>query len=87
MKSRGIFLLGDTLYFLYAKLIYMNLVKMQIPWIKVEYKKDLSLPIFLFRFVWRQSEFAFFGASASVGAPFIFRRRIWLSRFLEILTM
>ena len=32
-----------------------------------------SLPIFLFRFVWRQSEFAFFGASASVDALFILK--------------
>ena len=48
----------------------MNLVKSQNPRVGLE-----SDPINLF-FVWRQLEFAFFGALTPVGALFIFKNKM-----------
>ena len=59
------------LYPFFVKPLFMDLVKTQIP------LKRLCvdfIPI-LFKFVWRQSGFAFFGALTSVGALFIFTEK------------
>ncbi len=52
-------------------LSYVYLAKMQIPRLRIV---KVYAPI-LFRFVSQQSEFAFFGAPTSVGAPFYFWRK------------
>ena len=55
-------------YLFLPHLIFQNLVKMQIP---LEGTQEFSL--YLLSFVWRQWEFAFFGALTTVGALFILK--------------
>ena len=67
IQDVGVFCLyGDIIPF-FVNTLY-ELVKTQVPLKRFD---EDSVPI-LFKFVWRQSEFAFFGALTSVGALFIF---------------
>ena len=69
IQDVGVFCLyGDIIPF-FVNTLY-ELVKTQVPLKRFD---EDSVPI-LFKFVWRQSEFAFFGALTSVGALFIFRK-------------
>ena len=65
------FFFTGIIYPFFANPLFANLVKMQIP---LQRFVRIFVPI-LFKFVWRQSGFAFFGASTSVGALFYFCRK------------